>query len=81
MQDITDHKRAEEALRVSEMNFRNSMDNSPLGIRIESPDGKTTYTNRRLLDIYGYENLGEFQSTPPKERLTPESFQAFSDVH
>ena len=77
MQDITDHKRAEEALRVSEMNFRNSMDNSPLGIRIESPDGKTTYTNRRLLDIYGYENLGEFQSTPPKERLTPESFQAF----
>ncbi len=77
IQDITERKRVEEALRLSEMNFRNSMDNSPLGVRIEGAGGETTYTNRRLLDIYGYKNMEEYQSKSPKERLTPESYQAF----
>ena len=77
IQDVTERKRIEEALRLSEMNFRNSMDNSPLGVRIEGAGGETTYTNRRLLDIYGYKNMEEYQSKSPKERLTPESYQAF----
>ena len=32
--DITEYERVEEALQAAERNFRNSLDNSPLGIRI-----------------------------------------------
>jgi PAS domain S-box-containing protein len=73
--DVTEDIRMEEALRMSETNFRNSMDNSPLGVRIESIDGETIYANHKLLDIYGYDNLGEFRSKSLRERLTPESYQ------
>ncbi len=71
--DITERKRAEEALRVSEENFRNIMDSSPLGIRIVTADGETIYANRTLLDIYGYGSVEELQSTLLIQRYTAES--------
>ncbi|MFA4836114.1 MAG: PAS domain S-box protein [Dehalococcoidia bacterium] len=74
MKDITENKLAEGALRASEKNFRTSLDNSPLGIRIVSEDGETIYTNRALLDIYGYNSAEELQATPVRERYTPESY-------
>jgi len=52
--DITDRRQAEEALRKSEENFRNSLDNSPLGTRIINAEGETIYANQAILDIYGY---------------------------
>lgn len=58
-------------MRESEANFRRSMDDSPLGIRIVTADGETLYANRAILDIYGFENLAEFQSVPLKQRYTP----------
>ena len=73
--DVTEDMRMEEALRTSEMNFRNSMDDSPLGVRIVSTDGETFYANHKLLDMYGYENLAEFRSKSVKERYTAESYQ------
>ena len=61
-------------IRASEENFRNSLDNSPLGIRIVSADGKTTYANRALLDIYGYSSAAEIDSVPYNQLYTPESY-------
>ena len=52
-----ERKRAEEALRLSEENFRRSMDDSPMGIRIVSADGETLYANRSILDLYDYDSL------------------------
>ena len=49
--ETTDPRRAEEALRQSEENFRRSVDDSPLGIRVVTADGNTIYANRVLLDI------------------------------
>jgi len=72
--DITEHKQAEEALRKSEENFRRSLDDSPLGIRIVTIDGKTLYTNQAMLDIYGYNSIEELKTTSPKERYIPESY-------
>ena len=72
--DITERKRAEEALRLSEQNFRDSIENSPLGIRIASEDGKTLYVNRSLLSIYGYGSLEELEAVPRKQLYTPESY-------
>ena len=72
--DITERKRAEEALRASEQNFRSSLDNSPLGIRIVSAEGETLYVNQAILDIYGYSSLEELEAVPRSNRYTPESY-------
>ena len=75
--DITERKKTEQSLQVSEENFRNSIDNSPLGIRIVSEDGETLYTNQAFLDIYGYKDMEEFRNTAVKDRYTPESYLEF----
>jgi PAS domain S-box-containing protein len=75
--DITERKRAEEARRQAEDNFRRSMDESPLGIRIVSAKGETLYANQAVLDIYGYKDIKELRSTPLKNRYTPESYAEY----
>ena len=72
-----ERKRAEEALRKSEENFRRSLDDSPLGARIVSATGETIYANQALLDIYGYARIEELRATPTKERYTPESYAEY----
>ena len=63
-------------LRASEVNFRNSLDNSPLGIRVVNAEGQTFYTNRALLDIYGYSSAAEIDSVPYDRLYTPETYAA-----
>ena len=75
--DITERKQAEEVLRRSEENFRRSLYESPLGMRIVSADGETLYANRAILDIYGYAGIEELKTTPIKKRYTPESYAEF----
>ena len=75
--DITERKRAEEMLRRSEENFRHSLDDSPLGVRIVTAEGETIYTNRVILDIYGFDSLDELKATPSMKRYTPESYAEF----
>ncbi|MFC1988944.1 PAS domain S-box protein, partial [Chloroflexota bacterium] len=65
------------ALRVSEENFRNSLDNSPLGIRILTSNGETLYANRSFLNLYGYSTVDEFKNTLLKERYTPGSYTEY----
>ena len=74
MQDITERKRIEEGLRQAEENFRRSLDDSPLGVRIVTIEGETIYINRAILDIYGYDSLEDFRATPVEKRYTPESY-------
>ena len=68
---------AEEALRVSEENFRRSIDESPLGVRVVSPEGETLYANRATLDIFGYDSIEEWQTTPTVKRYTEQSYAEF----
>ena len=72
--DITERKQMEEALRLEKENFRHSLDDSPLGVRIVTMEGNTIYANKTILDLYGYDSLGELQKTPLKDRYTPESY-------
>jgi PAS domain S-box-containing protein len=74
MEQEGERKRAEEALRRSEQNFRDSIENSPLGIRIVTADGETLYANRALLDIWGYSSIEELEAVPRNQRYTPESY-------
>ena len=46
VRDITERKRAEEALQISETRFRTIIEQSPLSIQILSPDGRTLQVNR-----------------------------------
>lgn len=70
-------KMAEEKLRKSEENFRHSLDDSPLGIRIADTDGNTLYANQEILNIYGYDSFEELASTSHKKRYTPECYAEY----
>jgi PAS domain S-box-containing protein len=75
--DITERKKTENALKMSEENFRHSLDDSPLGILILDSDDDTIYANRALLEIFGYDNIEEFRTIPVKARYTPESYAEY----
>jgi len=65
------------ALQKSEENFRRSLEDSPLGVRVATATGETIYANKVLLDIYGYANVEELNKIPVKERYTPQSYAEF----
>jgi PAS domain S-box-containing protein len=73
-----ERKQAEKILLQTEENYRRSLDESPLGVRIVSGQGATLYANRAMLDIYGYDSVEELRSTPIQERYTPESYAEFN---
>ncbi len=75
--DVTERKLMEEALQASERNFHNSLDNSPLGIRVVTSNGEAIYANQAMLDIYGYQSLEELKAVPVVKRYTPESYAEF----
>jgi PAS domain S-box-containing protein len=79
--DVTERKKAEDALKQSEQNFRNSMENSSIGIRISDRDGISLFANQALLDIFGYQNRDEIQTKPPQEYYSPECYASFLVRH
>jgi len=74
IRDISKRMQTEEALQMEKENFRHSLDDSPLGVRIATIEGNTIYANKTLLEIYGYHSLEELQKAPLKNRYTPESY-------
>jgi PAS domain S-box-containing protein len=54
--DITDLKRAEEALRASEERFRGTFENAAVGIAHVDAQGNILRVNQKLYDIVGYPN-------------------------
>lgn len=75
--DITERKQTEDELRMAEQNFRNSIDNSPLGICIVHTEGELLYANQAMLDIYGYTSVEELRAQPVKKRYTTESYAGY----
>ncbi len=54
VQDITERKRAEEALRESEATFAAAFENAPIGKALVAPDGRFLRVNRVLCEVVGY---------------------------
>jgi PAS domain S-box-containing protein len=66
--DITEFKRAEEALRKSEERFRMTIQRSPIGVGIVDDEGNLTDCNTALAEMIGYS----------KEELSSLSFEDFT---
>ncbi len=63
VEDITERKRVEEELKLSEERFRNIVEQSPLSVQILSPDGRTLRVNRAWEKLWGvtfeeFDNIG-----------------------
>jgi PAS domain S-box-containing protein len=52
--DITERKKAEEALKESKERFRGIVETTNEGIAIHEPDGTITYVNQRMVEMLGY---------------------------
>ena len=52
--DISERKRAEEELRLSEARFASAFEYAPIGMGLVAPDGRFIKVNRALCDMLGY---------------------------
>ena len=59
VQDITERKRAEAALRASEERFRGGFENSPIGMALVDPDGRYLEVNATHARMLGVEDPHE----------------------
>ncbi|HTY37460.1 MAG TPA: PAS domain S-box protein [Bacteroidota bacterium] len=57
--DITERKRAEEALKESEARFRSLYDNSTVGLYRTTPDGRILMSNPAVVRMLGYSSFDE----------------------
>jgi len=76
---IEERSKVEDRLRNSEHNFRNSIDNSPLGTAIIDGLGKLVYVNQAHLDIWDYNSLEELKAIPRKDRYLPQSYDGLEE--
>jgi diguanylate cyclase (GGDEF)-like protein/PAS domain S-box-containing protein len=70
VEDISSDRRAQEALRESEMRLRTLIEQSPIAITF-SRDGITLEVNARYLEMFGYANVEEVRGTSLLERVAP----------
>jgi PAS domain S-box-containing protein len=54
VEDITQRKQAEEALRQSEERFRSAFDTAPIGMAIVSLEGSLIQVNQPIIQMFGY---------------------------
>ena len=57
--DITERKKAEEALKESEKNYRDLVDNALVGVYKTNMDGEILFTNEALATLLEYETVEE----------------------
>ncbi len=69
VRDVTELKKAEDALITSKKQFQNIFDHAPIGIFHTTPEGKAYEVNKALTDMLQYESIEEFTSQVNKSSL------------
>lgn len=65
--DVTEWKRAQEALAASERRYREIFEEDLTGNFISTPDGRIHMCNKRFATIFGYASIEEALQTPAEE--------------
>jgi len=78
--DISEHKKAEEELRESELRFRTAFESSNDGITILRGD-EYLYVNQKFLEIFGYQNRDEVFQEIPFAWLHPDDRQRVMGIN
>ena len=71
VRNITERRRAEEALKLSEARFRSLIENSPLGICIHR-NNTILFANQAYLDMFGYGDHSEVYGISVLNNIAPE---------
>jgi PAS domain S-box-containing protein len=76
--DITDRKRADDALRETEERYHNLLDVAPVGIAVQS-EGRIVFTNPAGLKLLGAESFDQLIGKPISEIIHPAGFEKSRD--
>ncbi|WP_162054152.1 CHASE domain-containing protein [Pontibacter pamirensis] len=79
VRDITEEKRAKEAIIESEARFRTMADNAPVMIWVGNPQGECVYVNKQWIDFTGL-SFEKSISRGWQEVLEPEHMPQYSEV-
>ena len=74
--NITERRRAEDALRESEERFRTIANDAPMFIFMADTEANVTYINRAFLDFLGLRDMSEFTGAGWKTLLHPDDHEA-----
>jgi PAS domain S-box-containing protein len=77
VEDITERKRAEEALRQSEQKYKTLVETSPDGVIMADLKGRITFASQRVLQMYGTGRIEDLFGKPALGFIAKEDHQKF----